>query len=324
MVNHSVPPCKSVDLVQDLVSDLVETNRYEDFNEYYNDPYFLTDGSGLQYLLCGNQSSSQPTTFNQVVDGVLSNIRDATPKTSNFYVASTRQVISENATVYVTSQCIENINQAICQTCMNSAYDKSNDCLPSTQGRFSDMACFARYSETPFFDDNQTTDIANVIKGHSSKMVAIVAAAIGGVALFFIILVLWLLYRLRLQKKSKKTEQGPTDLNGAVHYNYKDLKLATNNFNQENVLGKGGFGEVFKAILDDESIVAVKRIQVRHAGAKEEFENEVKLISNIHHRNLLRLLGWSSEGSHLLLVLEYMPNGSLDRFLWGKLEFPNY
>lgn len=60
------------------------------------------------------------------------------------------------------------------------------------------------------------------------------------------------------------------------------------------------------------------------AKAKEEFENEVKLISGVHHRNLLRLLGWSSEGSDLLLVLEYMPNGSLDQFLWGSLKFSNY
>ncbi|KAI3808381.1 hypothetical protein L1987_24330 [Smallanthus sonchifolius] len=65
------------------------------------------------------------------------------------------------------------------------------------------------------------------------------------------------------------------------------------------------------------STVQVKKLQVQHARAKEEFENEVKLICNIHHRNILRLLGLSSERSHLLLVLECMPNGSLDRFLWG-------
>ncbi|KAK9071458.1 hypothetical protein SSX86_010027 [Deinandra increscens subsp. villosa] len=296
--------------------------RYEGFIEFYNDPYFMMDGSGTQFLKCGNQSASQPTPFNQVVRDLLSNIRDATPKTSNFYVASTRQIISENTKVYATAQCVENITQATCQTCMNSVYDKLNSCPPSNQGRFSDVACFARYSDTPFFNDNQTTNIITT-RGHSGKPVAIVVAAIGGGVLCLLILVLWLLYRRRLRNKSKKNEQGYINLrlmpmaDGAVHYDYKNLKLATNNFSQENILGRGGFGEVFKAILDDKKVVAVKKLQVQHDGATEEFEKEVKLISNIRHRNLLRLLGWSSEGSHLLLVLEYMPNGSLDRFLWG-------
>ncbi|KAI3794367.1 hypothetical protein L1987_36997 [Smallanthus sonchifolius] len=285
--------------------------RYEDFVDFYNNPYVMEDGNGTPLLSCGNQSASQPTIFNQGVDGFLSDIRDATPKTSNFYVASTRQITSDNATVYVTAQCAQGINQGICQTCMNTAYDKLNDCLPNTKGSFFDMGCFARYSDTPFFNVNQTTDVTNVLKGHSSK-VPIIAAAVGGVVLICLILLSWLLYRS--WKKSKKNEQ---EFEGAVHYNYKELQEATNNFSEENILGRGGFGEVFKAVLDDNNVVAVKKLLVQHAGAKEEFENEVKLISNVHHRNLLRLLGWSIEESYLLLVLEYMPNGSLDRFLWG-------
>ncbi|KAI3794374.1 hypothetical protein L1987_37005 [Smallanthus sonchifolius] len=234
--------------------------RYEDYADFYNDPYVMEDVNRTPNVLCGNQSTSQPTVFKQVVDGFLSDIRDATPKTSNLYVASTRQITGENATVYVTAQCAE---------------------------------------------------------GNSSN-VAIIAAAVAGVVLILFVLLSWLLYRS--WKKSKMTEQ---DFEGAVHYNYKDLQLATNNFSEENILGKGGFGEVFKAVLDDANVVAVKKLQIQHGGAKEEFENEIKLISNIHHRNLLRLLGWSVDGSSLLLVLEYMPNGSLDRFLWGKLKWPD-
>lgn len=67
-------------------------------------------------------------------------------------------------------------------------------------------------------------------------------------------------------------------------------------------------------------IVAVKKLSVTTSKAKSDFESEVKLISNVNHRNIIRLLGCSGRGSKLLLVFEYMANGSLDKFLYG--EFP--
>ncbi|KAI3747601.1 hypothetical protein L6452_10116 [Arctium lappa] len=290
--------------------------RYENYDDFYNDPNVVEDAGITPLQICGNQSTSQPTTiFREVVDGLLSDIKDATPRTSNFYVASTRQITNGNGMVYSIAQCVENTSQAICQTCLDTSYTYLYNCLRNTEGRSINMGCFARYSETPFFSDNQTIDITSFLKGNSSK-VSIIAGAIGGtVGLLFILIGLWFL--IRHWKKSKNSDGDSPDLKGATNYNFKDLQLATNNFSNENILGKGGFGEVFKAILDDNNTVAVKKIEVVHAKAKEEFKNEVKLVSNVHHRNLLRLLGWSSEGSHLLLVLEYMPNGSLDKFLWG-------
>ncbi|KAK6127430.1 hypothetical protein DH2020_038819 [Rehmannia glutinosa] len=110
---------------------------------------------------------------------------------------------------------------------------------------------------------------------------------------------------------------GATQLQGPNIYSYKDLKTATNNFSEENKLGEGGFGDVFKATLKNGNIVAVKKLDISYSRAKADFETEVRLISNVHHRNLVRLLGCCSKGSELLLVYEYMANGSLDRFLYG-------
>ncbi|CAH1435490.1 unnamed protein product [Lactuca virosa] len=289
--------------------------RYEDYPDYYDNPYVAADQVTILPLqICGNQSASVTSTFSQDVDALLSDIRVATPKAPNWYVASTRQVSSENTTVYAIAQCVENTSQAICQNCLNTAYSNLYSCLPNREGRFADTGCFARYSDTPFFSDNQTIDITNFLKGNSSK-VPVIVGSLGGVVCF--LLLASGLFYCRWKKLKKNKEDAP-ELKGAVNYNYKHLQLATNNFSEENSIGRGGFGEVFKAIHDNNQVLAVKKLEVGGAKAKVEFENEVLLISQIHHRNLLRLLGWSSEGSNLLLVLEYMPNGSLDSFLWGS------
>lgn len=103
-----------------------------------------------------------------------------------------------------------------------------------------------------------------------------------------------------------------------MNYSFKDLKSATKNFSEEYKLGEGGFGEVYKGVLKNERVVAVKKLAISQSHrAKEEFEKEVKIISNVHHRNLIRLLGCCSNGPELLLVYEYMANSSLDNFLYG-------
>lgn len=76
-----------------------------------------------------------------------------------------------------------------------------------------------------------------------------------------------------------------------------------------------------QGIVKNGNIVAVKRLALCTSKAKADFESEVRLISNVHHRNLVRLLGCSSKGPDLLLVYEYMENGSLDSFLYGEIPF---
>lgn len=70
-------------------------------------------------------------------------------------------------------------------------------------------------------------------------------------------------------------------------------------------------------MIKNGDVVAVKKLVISTTRGKAEFESEVRLISNIHHRNIIRLLGRSGKGSELLLVYEFMPNGSLDTFLYG-------
>ncbi|KAL4569197.1 hypothetical protein LXL04_024831 [Taraxacum kok-saghyz] len=284
--------------------------RYQNYQNYYDDPTVIEDVGVTSAGICGNQSTtSEPSTFNKFMEGFLSDIRVATPRTSDFYVASTKTSLSGNQTLYAIAQCIENTTQTICQDCLDIAHKDLVDCLPNIEGRAINLGCFMRYSGTSFFKDNQTTDIAPFLhKESSNKLGIIVATAVSG-CLFLLILVILLWYRLL-----------SSELQEAVNFSYKDIKLATNNFSEEHRIGKGGFGEVYKATVDDKNVVAVKKLLVRKGRARVEFDNEVKLMSSVRHRNLVRVLGWSSEGPDLLLVLEYMSKGSLDKFLWGEAK----
>lgn len=102
-----------------------------------------------------------------------------------------------------------------------------------------------------------------------------------------------------------------------VQFSYKELQRATKGFKEK--LGAGGFGAVYRGILANRTVVAVKQLEGIEQGEKQ-FRMEVATISSTHHLNLVRLIGFCSEGRHRLLVYEFMKNGSLDNFLFMTEE----
>ncbi|XLR45145.1 hypothetical protein HN51_029262 [Arachis hypogaea] len=97
------------------------------------------------------------------------------------------------------------------------------------------------------------------------------------------------------------------------------IEAATNNFSHENMIGKGGFGEVYKGILFDGRQIAVKRLSKSSKQGDHEFKNEVLLIAKLQHRNLVTFIGFCLEEQERILIYEYVPNKSLDYFLFdGK------
>ncbi|KAK7305607.1 hypothetical protein VNO77_43513 [Canavalia gladiata] len=271
-------------------------------------------------MTCGNQTAAGATAFNATAQQVLMDLQIATPKITGYFAATKTQVAG--GAIYAIAQCAETVTESGCLDCLSVGYTNIQSCLPNTDGRAFDAGCFMRYSQTAFFADNQTIDITPFLKqGGSSKKGAIIGGVAGGVGLLVILLALFAW--LRLYKKPKRAPRGDilgaTELKGPVTYRYKDLKSATKNFSDENKLGEGGFGDVYKGTLKNGKVVAVKKLILGQSGKMDEhFESEVKLISNVHHRNLVRLLGCCSKGQERILVYEYMANSSLDRFLFGE------
>ncbi|KAI9083686.1 hypothetical protein K1719_034387 [Acacia pycnantha] len=103
-------------------------------------------------------------------------------------------------------------------------------------------------------------------------------------------------------------------------FDFRILATATNDFSIANKLGRGGFGLVYKGELHDGQEIAVKRLSRTSRQGLEEFMNEVVVISKLQHRNLVRLLGCCIEGEEKLLVYEYMPNKSLDAFIYDPIK----
>ncbi|XP_051149897.1 probable LRR receptor-like serine/threonine-protein kinase At1g07650 isoform X2 [Andrographis paniculata] len=103
-------------------------------------------------------------------------------------------------------------------------------------------------------------------------------------------------------------------------FTFKQIQAATENFNAANKLGEGGFGAVYKGTLLDGTLIAVKQLSSKSRQGNREFVNEIGVISGLQHPNLVKLYGCCVEGSHLLLVYEFMENNSLARALFGPEE----
>ncbi|KAG5386667.1 hypothetical protein IGI04_038137 [Brassica rapa subsp. trilocularis] len=127
----------------------------------------------------------------------------------------------------------------------------------------------------------------------------------------------------KIHKDSWKNGLEQQEISGLTFFDMNTIRAATNNFNVSNKLGQGGFGPVYKGITADKKEIAVKRLSSSSGQGTEEFMNEIKLISKLQHRNLVRLLGCCIDGEEKLLIYEFMVNKSLDSFLFDmtlKLE----
>ncbi|BBN01422.1 protein MpRLK-Pelle_PERK-1 [Marchantia polymorpha subsp. ruderalis] len=101
-------------------------------------------------------------------------------------------------------------------------------------------------------------------------------------------------------------------------FTYDELEVATNGFSRDNLLGEGGFGRVYKGVVAGNQLVAVKQLTIGGGQGEREFRAEVEIISRVHHRHLVSLVGYCIADSQRLLVYDFVPNGTLEHALHGK------
>ncbi|KAJ6885042.1 hypothetical protein NC652_031906 [Populus alba x Populus x berolinensis] len=164
-------------------------------------------------------------------------------------------------------------------------------------------------------------------KNKRSIIIAVAAVSIGLVC----VLSGYFIWRKSIGKQ-ERIEETCTGMNTSIElgksetelniFSFNQVVAVTNDFCEENKLGKGGFGPVYKGNLLNQE-VAIKRLSKKSEQGIEEFMNELKLIAKLQHTNLVRLLGCCVEGEEKMLVYEYLPNRSLDKFLFDPYEKAN-
>ncbi|XP_028080358.1 probable LRR receptor-like serine/threonine-protein kinase At1g07650 isoform X1 [Camellia sinensis] len=165
--------------------------------------------------------------------------------------------------------------------------------------------------------------IESNFKPHSDQRKKIVIVV--GAVTFSLCLVFTILFTFWRRGHSKSITSREQELRGldlqTGLFTFRQIKVATNNFDDNNKIGEGGFGSVYKGILLDGTIIAVKQLSSKSTQGNREFVNEIGMISGLQHPNLVRLYGCCIEGNQLLLVYEYMENNSLARALFGPKEW---
>ncbi|KAI4355975.1 hypothetical protein L6164_000029 [Bauhinia variegata] len=148
---------------------------------------------------------------------------------------------------------------------------------------------------------------------------SIVAALASIIAISAIVTILVVRRQVRHQHKlSRRHTSSNIKIDGVKAFTFKDLALATNNFCSSAQVGQGGYGKVYKGILSDGSIAAIKRAEQGSLQGQKEFLTEIELLSRLHHRNLVSLIGYCDEEGEQMLVYEFMPNGTLRNWISGK------
>ncbi|XVF87652.1 hypothetical protein PTKIN_Ptkin18bG0137400 [Pterospermum kingtungense] len=320
---------------------------------YSNRSIFGVMETGPAFYMSNPNNVTDADAFNQALGNLLSTIRNnASSGTSLRKFATGSAQISALQIVYALVQCTPDLTEVECSSCLSQAIQFIPQCCDSKQGgRVNGPSCNFRFESYSFYNpttsdvqisspppppppttasplspppSNDTTSTTG--KGSNSSRTAIIIT-VSVVAVVVLILSCCIFIFLRRGKPKMKAEkheaaESVDEIGSAesLQYDFNTIRAATDNFSDENKLGQGGFGAVYKGTLANGELLAVKRLSKDSGQGDVEFKNEVKLVAKLQHRNLVRLRGFCIEGNEKILVYEFVPNASLDKFLFDPVK----
>ncbi|KAK7269959.1 hypothetical protein RIF29_22782 [Crotalaria pallida] len=300
---------------------------------YYSDRaiFGVLDIEPWDYSWNGDNETAQlNTTVTNLLDSLIR--RAASGDSSRKYATGSVVGPSNHQRIYGLVQCKPDLTLTECSGCLNQSIIKIPSCCENREGaRILTPSCILRYETNILFYDPaadaalppppapSTTSQGNSKTSQIAIAIAVPAAVVA-VVLCFIIIYL----RVRKPKRSFEGEDddGHDEIQNvdSLQFNFDTIRDATNDFSDANKLGQGGFGVVYMGRLPNGEKIAVKRLSRDSGQGDIEFKNEVLLVAKLQHRNLVRLLGFSIAGKERLLVYEFVPNKSLDYFIFDPTK----
>ncbi|GLT30988.1 hypothetical protein SLA2020_057570 [Shorea laevis] len=269
--------------------------------------------------------------WESLMDGL---VRNASAGTSRLkFATGETKLLTPFQTIYALTQCTPDLSQSDCDFCLRQCVLNFERCCHGKQGGgVQKPSCFFRWDLYPFYtplppppsspppvpnSNDTTTAKDNRRIATQTLIIIVVVSTIGFMEILAITCSL-----LRKRWKSKQEVKGVDDSISAesLRFDLGTLRVATDNFSSENNLGQGGFGVVYKGKLQNEQDIAVKRLSRNSKQGEIEFKNEILLMARLRHRNLVRLLGFCWEGNERLLIYEFVPNSSLDHFIFHPVK----
>ncbi|KAM3259443.1 hypothetical protein ACQJBY_050967 [Aegilops geniculata] len=243
---------------------------------------------------------------------------------------ATGEVVDFDPRIYSLAQCAPVLTPEQCSSCLGQLLVQIKVDLSSKPVWVTSRVewCDLRYDVRPFYQGQAMLQLqappppssATPETGAEKKKSNVVGISVGIVCSLVLISILSALAFIRFRRRVNKATEHDNPFKKisraqCVIYDLPALEEATENFSQRNKLGEGGFGAVYKGILPDGQEIAVKKLLGTAGHGLDQLHNEVLMLAELQHKNLVRLHGFYSHRDDTLLVYEYIKNGSLDNFL---------